>query len=173
MLSVTSVVNSFPNAYSINVLGKQMKIVVSADEYCPVIDTLLEELERRGHETIYFGPKKGEESLDWTTVTLDAVQLIRSEKADEGIVCCWTGTGATLIANKMKGIRAALCGDGETAAGARKWNHANTLGLSLRLLTPELLREILDAWFHTPFTDDPWNLEQIDRIHKVEQSLPI
>ena len=102
-----------------------MKIVVSADEYCPVIDTLLEELKKRGHDAIYFGPKKGEEALDWTTVTLDAVHLITSRKADEGIVCCWTGTGATLIANKMKGIRAALCGDGETAAGARKWNHAN------------------------------------------------
>ena len=62
-------------------------------------------------------------------------------------MCCWTGTGASIAANKVPGIRAALCGDAETAEGARKWNDANVLALSLRTTSAALLSEILDAWF--------------------------
>jgi len=145
-----------------------MKIAISTDEYRPVIDNIIRDIEERGHEVAYFGPQKGEEEQDWTTVTLQAINAIHEGRADEGIVLCWTGTGCTLIANKCPGIRAALCTDGETAKGARIYNHANVLGLSLRLTTPKNLKEILDSWFTTPYSDDDWNLSQIKQIHQLE-----
>ena len=145
-----------------------MKIAISTDEYYPIIQTLVKEVKKRGHEVIYFGPQKDDQPQDWTSITLKSMKTLQTGKADEAIALYWTGTGCTLIANKCFGIRAALCIDGETAKGARTWNHANVLGLSLRLTTPELLREILDAWFSTPFSVDSWNLSQIEAIQKVE-----
>lgn len=147
---------------------KTMKIAISTDEYYPIIEIILEEVKKRGHEAIYFGPKKDDKPQDWTTVTLKSMKALQCKKAKEAIALCWTGTGCTLIANKCQGVRAALCIDGETAKGARIWNHANVLGLSLRLMTPELLKEILDAWFSTPYSVDRWNLSQIEAIHQAE-----
>jgi ribose 5-phosphate isomerase B len=146
-----------------------MKIVVSADEYFPLIDFLIDELKNRGHEVQYFGPSKGENPIDWTKVTLKAIQEIKDHRAEEGIVLCWTGTGCALIANKISGIRAALCADAETAKGARIWNHANVLALSLRTVSPAILKEILTAWFETPYSNDEWNLLQIERINQLEK----
>lgn len=147
-----------------------MKIAISSDEYFPIIDALLEEIERRGHQVIYFGPKKGEKPQDWPDVTFKAVNEIHEGRAEEGIVLCWTGTGCTLIANKIPGIRAALCVDAETAKGARIWNHANVLGLSLRLTSTPMLKEILTAWFDTPISTDEWNQQQMKKIQKIENS---
>lgn len=146
-----------------------MKIAISSDEYHPLIEVLLREVKDRKHDPIYFGPQQEEKSCDWTEVTLKAVREVVEHRADEGIVLCWTGTGCTLIANKVKGIRAALCIDAETAKGARIWNHANVLGLSLRLTSPAVLREILTAWLDTPYSSDAWNLSQIKQIHQLEQ----
>lgn len=146
-----------------------MKIAVSSDGFCPIIDLLISEIESRGHQVIYFGPLKENEDQDWTTVTRKAIQEIQEGKADEGIVLCWTGTGCTILANKFPGIRAALCVDEETAKGARTYNHANVLGLSLRLLSFEKLREILQQWFSTPFATDAWNLSQIKALETIEK----
>ncbi|HIA29720.1 MAG TPA: galactose isomerase, partial [Candidatus Marinimicrobia bacterium] len=66
---------------------------------------------------------------------------------------------------------AALCRDAETAKGARKWNHANVLALSLQATSESVLKEILDAWFSTKFSDDEWNLKQIERIRHMETKL--
>jgi ribose 5-phosphate isomerase B len=82
---------------------------------------------------------------------------------------CWTGTGCTIAANKVPGIRAALCHDAETAKGARIWNHANVLGLSLRATPEAIATEILDAWFATPRSDDDWNRLQMERVRAIEQ----
>jgi ribose 5-phosphate isomerase B len=90
-------------------------------------------------------------------------------QADEGIVFCWTGTGASIAANKVRGIRAALCHDAETARGARIWNHANVLALSLRVTSEALAKEILEAWFSTSYSDDEWNCQQIARLCQLEQ----
>jgi ribose 5-phosphate isomerase B len=147
-----------------------MKIAISSDEYFPIIDILLEELQKRGHEPLYFGPRKDEKAVDWPDVTYKALQEVIHGRAKEAIVLCWTGTGCTLVANKLAGIRAALCGDAETAKGARKWNHANVLGLSLRLTSEPILKEILAAWFETPLSDDEWNLKQIKRVQEIESS---
>lgn len=145
-----------------------MKIVISSDEYSPLIDLILQEVRDRGHEATYVGPTHDEKPCDWPEVTLQAVKQVKTREADEAIVLCWTGTGCTLIANKVPGIRAALCVDAETAKGARIWNHANVLGLSLRLTSPAILKEILKAWFETFYSSDEWNLLQIERINLAE-----
>ena len=108
--------------------------------------------------------------MDWPVVTEQAAQLVASGEAAEGIVMCWTGTGASIAANKIQGVRAALCLDGATAKGARTWNHANVLALSLQSTDDTTLKEILDVWFTTPYSSDKWNLQQIDRIRKLEQA---
>lgn len=150
-----------------------MQITVSSDEHSPLVDAVIEEIERRGHSVEYFGPRAGEpasEANDWPLVTVEAVARVVDGRADEAVVMCWTGTGASLAANKVAGIRAALCHDAETARGARVWNHANVLALSLRATPIPIAREILDAWFSTPYSDDAWNLRQIERIRAVEAS---
>jgi ribose 5-phosphate isomerase B len=146
-----------------------MRIAVSTDERTHLVDAVLAELERRGHEVIYSGPGPDEESVDWPEVTLQAVGRVRRQEADEAIVMCWTGTGCSIVANKVPGIRAALCGDAETARGARVWNHANVLALSLRATPEAIVKEILDRWFDTPYSDDDWNLRQIRQVQEIEQ----
>ena len=146
-----------------------MRIAVSTDEKTPLVDEIVEDLKMRGHEVLYFGPGAEEASADWPDVTLEAVNSVRSDAADEAIVMCWTGTGCSIAANKVPGIRAALCHDAETARGARIWNHANVLALSLRATSPALAREILDKWFETPFSDDEWNLRQIGRLQSLDE----
>jgi ribose 5-phosphate isomerase B len=145
-----------------------MKLAVSTDERTHLVDTIVEELQKRGHEVEYFGPDPGKEA-DWPDVTLQAVERVARGEADEAIVMCWTGTGCTLAANKVPGIRAALCHDTETAKGARIWNHANVLGLSLRATPEAVAKEILKVWFDTPYSDDEWNQRQIQHIKEIER----
>jgi ribose 5-phosphate isomerase B len=145
-----------------------MKIAVSSDERTHLVDFILEELGERGHDVQYCGPEHGNQA-DWPVVTLEAAQRVARGDVDEAIVMCWTGTGATLAANKVPGIRASLCHDAATAKGARTWNHANVLGLSLRSTPEAVAKEILSAWFETPFSSDEWNLRQIERIRETEQ----
>ena len=144
-----------------------MKIAVSTDERTHLVDAVMEELRKRGHQVEYFGPEPGQEA-DWPDVTLQAVEQVARGEANEAVVMCWTGTGCTLAANKVPGIRAALCHDAETASGARIWNHANVLGLSLRATPEAIAKEILDAWFKTPYSDDEWNLRRMRRIEEIE-----
>jgi ribose 5-phosphate isomerase B len=147
---------------------------VSSDDYSSLVDSVIEDLVKRGYEATYIGPRSADpasDEHDWPVVTLKAVTAVASGQADEAIVMCWTGTGASLAANKVPGIRAALCHDAETAKGARIWNHANVLALSLRATPVPIAREILDAWFSTPFGTDEWNLKQIERIRRIEQGL--
>ena len=145
-----------------------MKIAVSTDERTHLVDAVLQELEKHGYEVEYYGPEPGKES-DWPEVTLQAVERVADGQADEAIVMCWTGTGCTLAANKVPGIRAALCQDAETAKGARIWNHANVLGLSLRATPEAVAKEILKTWFDTPYSDDEWNIRQMQRIKEIEK----
>ena len=144
-----------------------MRIAVSSDERIGVADEVVEQLRRRGHEPIVHGALADGERPDWAWASEAAARDVADGTADQGIVCCWTGTGASIAANKVDGVRAALCGDAETARGARKWNDANVLALSLRATSGALLEEILDAWFATePSTDedDADNIRHIDDI---------
>lgn len=147
-----------------------MKIAIGSDERTNLTDTVLEELKRRGHEVIPFGSlAENQREVDWPISSSKVALAVATQKVDEGIVFCWTGTGASIAANKVSGIRAALCHDAETARGARIWNHANVLVLSLRATTEAIAKEILDAWFSTPYSEDDWNLLQIKRIRHLEK----
>jgi ribose 5-phosphate isomerase B len=131
-----------------------MRIAVGSDERTHLTDVLIEELRRRGHETLLFGQLASDSAeSDWPVVCGTVARAVASGDVCEGVVCCWTGTGATIAANKVLGIRAALCHDAETARGARVWNHANVLALSLRATPEAVAKEILDAWFATPYSD--------------------
>ena len=144
-----------------------MKIALGSDERTHLTDMLIEDLRRRGHELLLYGPlAENDPDADWPLIS-GRVAVARGE-ADEGIVCCWTGTGASIAANKVRGIRAALCADAETARGARTWNAANALALSLRTTSEPLAKEILDAWFSTSPGDDEWNRQQIERVREIE-----
>ena len=145
-----------------------MKINVSSDEYGPLVRMILDDLKERGHTVQYYGPGEGEDSADWPETTTAAVRPVARGEVEEAIVICWTGTGASIAANKVKGIRAALCQDAATARGARIWNHANVLALSMRATALPIAREILDEWFQTNFSMDDWNKTQIDRIRALE-----
>src|SRR4051795_4152220 len=144
-----------------------MKISVAADEKAGVASAVVEELRRRGHEPIVHGALADGERDDWAWASEAAARDVADGRAEQGIVCCWTGTGASMAANKVPGVRAALCGDAETAAGARKWNDANVLALSLRTTSEPLLEEILDAWFDgapSADSDDVANVRHVDEI---------
>jgi ribose 5-phosphate isomerase B len=149
-----------------------MKIAIGSDERTHLTDKVIEELKARGHQVLAFGSLlENESEVDWPLSCSKAALAVANNKADEGIVFCWTGTGASIAANKVSGIRAALCHDAETAKGARIWNHANVLVLSLRATTEAVAKEILDAWFATPYSNDEWNLEQIERIKQLEKTV--
>jgi ribose 5-phosphate isomerase B len=132
-----------------------MRIAVAADERAGVAETLVEELRRRGHEPIPHGALNDSERDDWAWASEAAARDVAAGRADQAVVCCWTGTGASIAANKVSGIRAALCGDAATAEGARRWNDANVLALSLRVTSEAELDEILDAWFSASASAEP------------------
>ena len=151
-----------------------MRMAIGSDERSELTDALIAELEKRGHEIVTFGPVADEEEeSDWPLVCGRVAEAVATGEADEGIVCCWTGTGASIAANKVPGVRAALVHDAETARGARIWNHANVLALSLRATPIPVMREILDAWYDTSSSEgeaqSDWNREQIDRIRRLEE----
>src|SRR3954469_25361023 len=145
----------------------RMRISVAADERTGVADAVVEELRRRGHEPLPHGALNDDERDDWAWASEAAARDVADGRADQAIVACWTGTGASIAANKVPGIRAALCSDSETAEGARKWNDANVLALSLRTTSQALLEEILDAWFEgapSAEADDVANVRHVDEI---------
>src|SRR3954447_19099678 len=131
-----------------------MHISVAADERTGVADAVVEELRKRGHEPVLHGALSESERDDWAWASEIAARDVAEGRVDQAVVCCWTGTGASIAANKVPGIRAALCVDAATAEGARKWNAANVLALSLRLTSAAALAEILDAWFAVAPSDD-------------------
>jgi ribose 5-phosphate isomerase B len=147
-----------------------MRIAVAADEDTGIARLVAEELEARGHDVVAsHGALSEYERDDWAWCCEAAARDVADGRADQAIVCCWTGTGASIAANKVRGIRAALCGDAATAEGARKWNDANVLALSLRTTSEAVLAEILDAWFSaepSPDADDTANIAHLGEIER-------
>jgi ribose 5-phosphate isomerase B len=144
-----------------------MRIAVSADERTGVAGALIEQLRARGHEPLAHGALNDDERDDWAWCSEAAARDVADGRAEQAVVCCWTGTGASIAANKVAGIRAALCADAQTAAGARRWNDANVLALSLRTTSEAQLGEILDAWFQSAPSDeddDRANIAHVDEI---------
>jgi len=132
-----------------------MRIALGSDEATELTAALERELKERGHEVALFGVLAATPDDAWPNVGRAVGEAVASGTCNSGIVCCWTGTGVSIAANKVPGVRAALCADAETAAGARTWNDANVLALSLRSTAVPVAKAILDAWFSATPTQDP------------------
>ena len=124
----------------------------------------------RGHEVAAaHGALAEDERDDWAWCCEAAARDVAEGRAEQAVVCCWTGTGASIAANKVPGIRAALCADAATAEGARRWNDANVLALSLRTTSPAVLDEILDAWFGGEPSDDADDVANVEHVGEIER----
>jgi ribose 5-phosphate isomerase B len=145
-----------------------MKIAVAADEKVGVAEALIEELRERGHEPIPHGALSDAERDDWAWASEAAARDVAEGRAEQAVVCCWTGTGASIAANKVNGVRAALCLDAQTAEGARKWNDANALALSLRATSEAELAEILDAWFGGRPSSEAEDTANVEHLSEIE-----
>ena len=134
-----------------------MRVAFGSDERTPLTDALVAQLRELGAEVV-------EVAVDepWPDVGRRVGEAVARGGADRGVVCCWTGTGVSMAANKVAGVRAALCTDAETARGARRWNDANVLALSLRLTSTEVAREMLEAFLRTD--PDPEERANISRV---------
>lgn len=134
-----------------------MRVAFGTDESNDLTAFIQGELRSAGHEVLVVA-----DPALWPDAGRAVGEAVATGNADRGVVCCWTGTGVAMAANKVKGARAALCSDAETARGARRWNDANVLAVSLRLTSPALAREMLDAFMHTPA--DPEEAAQISKL---------
>jgi ribose 5-phosphate isomerase B len=133
-----------------------VRIALGSDDHTPFVDRLVGFFESEGHHVTRFG-KAADQDEPWGPTAVRVARAVSAGNYDFGVVCCWTGTGVSIAANKVPGIRAALCVDAETARGARKWNDANVLALSLRLTSDEVAKEIALAWLAEPYggSEDP------------------
>ncbi len=143
-----------------------MRIAVGSDERTRLTDFVVEMLTAGGHELELAGPLAGD-SLPWPDVAQAVAKRVAAGQCAQGILFCWTGTGVSIAANKVRGIRAALCADAETARGARRWNDANVLCLSLRLTSEAKAKEILEAWFSASL--DEGERENVQKLTAMER----
>jgi ribose 5-phosphate isomerase B len=134
-----------------------MRIVVGADDEGPVANTIVDELRSRGHEVTVL------ERDQWPDIARKVGETVASGEADQGVLFCWTGTGTSMAANKVPGVRAALVWDPWIAEGARRWNDANVLVMSLKRTAPETAKQILDAWLSVeePDADEAANIARL------------
>ena len=141
-----------------------MKIAIGSDERTHLTDFVIGELERRGIDVELHGPLNGEE-IEWTDVAQRVSERVKDGECEQGILFCWTGTGVSIAANKVPGVRAALCADAKTAEGARKWNDANVLAMSLRMTSPTVAAEIIETWLNTePEEEEFGNISKVGKI---------
>ncbi len=146
-----------------------MRISLAADELTGIAGVIAGELERRGHQVLPHGALAADERRDWAWASEAAARDVAEGRAEQAIVCCWTGTGASIAANKVDGVRAALCLDAPTAAGAREWNDANVLAVSLRATSEAELSEILDAWFAAEASAEAEDRANIEHLGAIER----
>ncbi len=134
-----------------------MRVAFGTDEQTPLTDAIIALLADRGHdvEVVALGDP-------WPDAGRLVGEAVGSGRCERGVVCCWTGTGVSIAANKVLGVRAALCTDAVTAQGARRWNDANVLALGLRLTSPVVATEIVDAFLTTAV--EPSELSNIERV---------
>jgi ribose 5-phosphate isomerase B len=146
-----------------------MRIAIAADEAVGVATKIEEALVRRGHEVVArHGALQEGERDGWAWASEAAARDVAEGRADQAVIACWTGTGASIAANKVPGVRAALCTDAATAEGARRWNDANVLALSLRSTSEAVLDEILDAWLATGPSSDADDAANIAHLADIE-----
>jgi ribose 5-phosphate isomerase B len=126
-----------------------VRIVFGTDEETALTALVVADLEQRGHdvEQVAVGEP-------WPEVGRAVGDAVAAGRAERGVVCCWTGTGVSIAANRIPGVRAALCTDAATAEGARRWNDANVLAFGLRLTSFTVAREMLDVFLKTEPDDE-------------------
>lgn len=134
-----------------------VRVAFGTDERTLLTDEVVDALTAAGHDVVL-----RLEGAPWPDVGRGVGEAVAAGDADRGIVCCWTGTGVSIAASKVSGVRAALCTDAETARGARRWNDANVLALGLRLTSPVVAREMLQAFLET--AADPEESATIARL---------
>ena len=144
-----------------------MKIAIGSDEKTHLTDTVIAEVISRGHQVTLHGPLADNDGY-WPEVAQEVAEKVMSGEVEEAILFCWTGTGISLAANKVPGIRAALCVDAETARGARLWNDANILCMSLRATSEIIATEILEAWFSTSFIPNDVDDTCLAQVRNIE-----
>ncbi|MBY0282307.1 MAG: RpiB/LacA/LacB family sugar-phosphate isomerase [Alphaproteobacteria bacterium] len=144
-----------------------MKIALVTDELCPINQFVMEWLQDKGFKIVCFGAYLSSTEIPWVDAIHEAALAVSNGICDEGVFFCWSGTGASIVANKTKGLLAALCTDHETASLARIWNHANVLALSNRSLTKEMAEKILTAWFE-PY-DKEIGREGVEALARLEK----
>lgn len=147
---------------------KRTRVAVGSDDNYSVAKFIVKFLEEKGFETILFGSLKTGKPYSWVLVAKEVGEAVAKGEADWGIVVCYTGTGVSIAANKVKGVRAALCTDAETARGARLWNDANVLALSARLTTEYKAKEIINAWIETRGIDES-EKNNIDMLKEMDK----
>jgi ribose 5-phosphate isomerase B len=145
-----------------------MRIAVGSDEVTPLTDEVVAALREAGHEVELHGPPAGGDD-EWVASSAAVARRVAAGDCDRGVVCCWSGTGASIAANKVPGARAALCADPETARMARKYNHANVLALSLRITSPPMGREILTAFLDEPEGEEDFDVRNVARLERMER----
>ncbi|HMQ46280.1 MAG TPA: RpiB/LacA/LacB family sugar-phosphate isomerase [Saprospiraceae bacterium] len=145
-----------------------MQIPIASDLQTQLTTAVADWLAAKGYEPIPYGALLGG-STPWPTVGHEIASLVGAGQFQQAILFCWTGTGISIAANKVPGVRAALCWDAETARGAKKWNDANILCLSLRYTSEAVAKEILEAWFSTEASadaDDQACLRMLEAMEK-------
>ncbi|MCC5953613.1 MAG: RpiB/LacA/LacB family sugar-phosphate isomerase [Acidimicrobiia bacterium] len=140
-----------------------MRIAFGTDESTPLTEAVKAHLADAGHEVVVVG-----EDVSWSRIGRDVAEEVASGRSQRGVVCCWTGTGVSIAANKVPGVRAGLCTDGATAEGARRWNDANVLAMGLRLTSETVAKEMLDAFLTAE--PDPDEAQVIAAVEPVEQA---
>lgn len=145
-----------------------MRIAVGSDEVAPLTDAVVADLRAAGHEVELHGPLAGGDE-EWVEASASVARAVAEGRCVRGITCCWSGTGASIAANKVPGVRAALCTDAETARMARRYNHANVLALSLRLTSPPVGREIVEAFLAEPDGSDAFDVRNVDALEAMER----
>jgi len=150
-------------------LVKKRIAVGSDDRYAAALEAA-RYLAEKGFEVVEVGSLKSGKPEPWPEVGFEVGRMVAEGRVDWGVAVCYTGTGVSIAANKVRGVRAALCFDAQTARGARLWNDANVLAMSGRLATPEVAREIIDAWLSVESIDESERLN-IERLKKADASI--
>jgi ribose 5-phosphate isomerase B len=148
-----------------------MKVSIGADDSSSVVDAVIRWIKAQGHEVVWYGPR-GKGSIPWPEVARCVAEDVAEGRSAEGVLFCWTGTGVCMAANKIHGVRAALCTDAETARGARLWNNANILCLSLRSLSEPIADEICQTWFATQYEHNPNDDACLEELTSIEEGVP-
>jgi ribose 5-phosphate isomerase B len=144
-----------------------MRIAIGSDMANELTQFTLEWLGKNGHTSNSYGALVDPDAL-WAYTAIKVAEEVAKGSYDFGILFCWTGTGIALAANKVKGIRAALCHDAETVKGARKWNDANILAVSLRATSIPIMEEMLEVWFVTEVSQDEEDQKSLEFLEKYE-----